>query len=131
MFFFRFGERHIQNTRLALSFNAWKSSGSSGPVCVSFRENFEKGKRMVEAVHIILQDQPVIAISRSWPAISVLSSTSSSSLTWADLEFVKNFTRPNFPVKEFNTLKTRKSRLFSPTINSKNTSLSVIWPSFG
>ena len=49
----------------------------------------------------------------------------------ADLEFVKKFTRPNFPVKEFYTLKTRKSRLFSPTINSKNTSLSVIWPSFG
>ena len=48
-----------------------------------------------------------------------------------DLEFVKKFTRPNFPVKEFSTLKTRKSRLFSPTINSKNTSLSVIWPSFG
>ena len=48
-----------------------------------------------------------------------------------DLEFVKKFTRPNFPVKEFYTLKTRKSRLFSPTINSKNTSLSVIWPSFG
>ena len=39
----------------------------------------------------------------------------------ADLEFVKKFTRPNFPVKEFYTLKTRKSRLFSPTINSKNT----------
>ena len=51
--------------------------------------------------------------------------------TTADLEFVKNFTRPNFPMKEFYTLKTRKSRLFSPTINSKNTSLSVIWPSFG
>jgi len=48
-----------------------------------------------------------------------------------DLEFVKKFTRPNFPVKEFYTLKTRKSRLFLPTINSKNTSLSVIWPSFG
>ena len=51
--------------------------------------------------------------------------------TTPDLEFVKKFTRPNFPVKEFYTLKTRKSRLFSPTINSKNTSLSVIWPSFG
>ena len=50
---------------------------------------------------------------------------------YPDLEFVKKFTRPNFPVKEFYTLKTRKSRLFSPTINSKNTSLSVIWPSFG
>ena len=48
---------------------------------------------------------------------------------YGDLEFVKKFTRPNFPVKEFYTLKTRKSRLLSPTINSKNTSLSVIWPS--
>ena len=48
-----------------------------------------------------------------------------------DLEFVKKFTRPNFRVKEFYTLKTRQSRLFSPVINSKNASLSVIWPSFG
>ena len=31
---------------------------------------------------------------------------------------------------EFYTLKTRKSRLFSPAINSENASLSVIWPSF-
>ena len=49
----------------------------------------------------------------------------------SDLEFVKKFTRPNFRVKEFYTLKTRQSRLFSPVINSKNASLSVIWPSFG
>ena len=48
-----------------------------------------------------------------------------------DLEFVKKFTRPNFRAKEFYTLKTRKSRLFLPAINSKNASLSVIWPSFG
>ena len=48
-----------------------------------------------------------------------------------DLEFVKKFTRPNVPAKEFYTLKTRKSRLFSPTINSENASLSIIWPSFG
>ena len=45
---------------------------------------------------------------------------------FSDLEFVKKFTRPNFPVKEFYTLKTRKSRLFLPAINSKNASLSVI-----
>ena len=50
---------------------------------------------------------------------------------WADLEFVKKFTGPNFRVKEFYTLKTRKSRLFSPALNSENASLSVIWPSFG
>ena len=49
----------------------------------------------------------------------------------ADLKFVKKFTRPNFRAKEFYTLKMRKSRLFSPAINSKNSSLSVIWPSFG
>jgi len=49
----------------------------------------------------------------------------------ADLEFVKKFTGPNFRVKEFYTLKTRKSRLFSPALNSENASLSVIWPSFG
>ena len=49
----------------------------------------------------------------------------------SDLEFVKKFTRPNFRVKEFYTLKTRKSRLFSPAINSANASLSAIWPSFG
>ena len=48
-----------------------------------------------------------------------------------DLKFVKKFTRPNFRAKEFYTLKMRKSRLFSPAINSKNSSLSVIWPSFG
>jgi len=48
-----------------------------------------------------------------------------------DLEFVKKFTGPNFRVKEFYTLKTRKSRLFSPALNSENASLSVIWPSFG
>ena len=48
-----------------------------------------------------------------------------------DLEFVKKFTRPNFRAKEFYTLKMRKSRLLSPAINSKNASLSVIWPSFG
>ena len=48
-----------------------------------------------------------------------------------DLKFVKKFTRPNFRAKEFYTLKTRKSRLFSPAINSENASLSVIWPSFG
>ena len=48
-----------------------------------------------------------------------------------DMKFVKKITGPNFQTKEFYTLKTRKSRLFSPTINSKNTSLSVIWPSFG
>ena len=48
-----------------------------------------------------------------------------------DLEFVKKFTRPNFRAKEFYTLKTCKSRLFSPAINSKNASLSIIWPSFG
>ena len=50
---------------------------------------------------------------------------------WSDLEFVKKFTRPNFQAKEFYTLKTRKSRLFSLAINSENASLSVIWPSFG
>ena len=49
----------------------------------------------------------------------------------ADLIFVKKFTRPNFRAKEFYTLKTRKSRLFSPAINSENASLSVIWPPFG
>ena len=49
----------------------------------------------------------------------------------ADLEFVKKFTGPNFRVKEFYTLKTHKSRLFSPALNSENASLSVIWPSFG
>ena len=49
----------------------------------------------------------------------------------ADLEFVKKFTGPNFRVKEFYALKTRKSRLFSPALNSENASLSVIWPSFG
>ena len=49
----------------------------------------------------------------------------------ADLKFVKKFTRPNFRAKEFYTMKMRKSRLFSPAINSKNSSLSVIWPSFG
>ena len=37
----------------------------------------------------------------------------------------------NFRAKEFYTLKTRKSRLFLPAINSKNASLSVIWPPFG
>ena len=36
----------------------------------------------------------------------------------ADLEFVKKFTRPNFQVKEFYTLKMRKSRQFLPAINS-------------
>ena len=50
---------------------------------------------------------------------------------WTHLEFVKKFTRPNLRAKEFYTLKTRKSRLFLPAINSKNASLSVIWPSFG
>ena len=49
----------------------------------------------------------------------------------SDLKFVKKFTRPSFRAKEFYTLKMRKSRLFSPAINSKNSSLSVIWPSFG
>ena len=49
----------------------------------------------------------------------------------ADLEFVKKFTRPIFRTKEFYTLKMRKLRLFLPAINSKNASLSVIWPSFG
>ena len=48
-----------------------------------------------------------------------------------DLKFVKKITRPNFRAKEFYTLKMRKSRLLSPAINSKNASLSVIWPSFG
>ena len=51
--------------------------------------------------------------------------------TLSDLKFVKKFTRPNFRANEFYTLKMRKSRLFSPAINSKNSSLSVIWPSFG
>ena len=41
-------------------------------------------------------------------------------LLWADLEFVKKFTRPNFQAK------TRKWRLFLPAINSENASLSVI-----
>ena len=49
----------------------------------------------------------------------------------SDLEFVKKFTRPNFRPKEFYTLKTRKLRLFSPAISSKNASLSVIWSSYG
>ena len=48
-----------------------------------------------------------------------------------DVKFVKKFTQPNFRVKDFYTRKTRKSRLFLPAINSKNASLSVIWPSFG
>ena len=43
----------------------------------------------------------------------------------------KKFTLPNFQVKEFYSLKTRKSRLFSPAMNSENASLSVIWPNFG
>ena len=38
---------------------------------------------------------------------------------------------PIFCAKEFYTLKTRKSRLLSPAINSENVSLIVIWPSFG
>ena len=46
--------------------------------------------------------------------------------TGTDLGFVKKFTQPNFRAKEVYTLKTRKSRLFSPAINSKNASLSVI-----
>ena len=50
---------------------------------------------------------------------------------FTDLKFVKKFTRPNFRSKEFYTLKTRKSRLFLPAINSKNASLSGIGPSFG
>ena len=54
-----------------------------------------------------------------------------TSLSCPDLEFVKKFTGPNFRVKEFYTLKTRKSRLFSPALNSEKASLSVIWPSFG
>ena len=37
----------------------------------------------------------------------------------SDLEFVKKFTRPNFQVQEFYTLKTRESRLFSPEITAK------------
>ena len=49
----------------------------------------------------------------------------------SDLKFVKKFTRTNFWAKAFYTLKTRKSRLFSPAINSENASLSVIWASFG
>ena len=49
----------------------------------------------------------------------------------SDLEFVKKITRPNFRAKEFYSLKTCKSRLFSTAINSENASLSVIWPSFG
>ena len=44
-----------------------------------------------------------------------------------DLEFVKKFTRPNLRAKEFYTLKTRKSRLFSPAINSENASLAQFW----
>ena len=48
----------------------------------------------------------------------------------SDLEFVKKFTRPNFHANECYTLKTRKTRLFLPAINSKNASLSVIWPIF-
>ena len=44
----------------------------------------------------------------------------------ADLEFVNKFTRPNFWAKEFYTLKTRKSKLCSPAISSKNASLEVI-----
>ena len=48
-----------------------------------------------------------------------------------DLEFVKKFTRPYFRPQEFYTLKTRTWRLFSPAKNSKNASLSAIWPSFG
>ena len=51
-------------------------------------------------------------------------------ITRPDLKFVKKFTRPNFRAKEFYTLKTRKLRLFLPAINSKNASLSLIWPSF-
>ena len=47
------------------------------------------------------------------------------------LKFVKKITRPNFRAKEFYTLKSRKSRLFWPAKNSKNASLSAIWPSFG
>ena len=54
-----------------------------------------------------------------------------SQVLLSDLKFVKKFTRPNFRAKEFYTLKTRKSRLFLPAINSKNASLSAIWPSFG
>ena len=49
-----------------------------------------------------------------------------SPLLQADLKFVKKITRPNFRAKEFYTLKTCQSRLFSPAINSKNASLSVI-----
>ena len=49
-------------------------------------------------------------------------------IVMTDLEFVKKFTGPNFRVKEFYTLKTRKSRLSSPALNSENASLSVIWP---
>jgi len=48
-----------------------------------------------------------------------------------DLKFAKKFTRTNIQAKEFYTLKTRKSRLFLPAINSEIASLSVIWSSFG
>ena len=61
----------------------------------------------------LLQLEKVLLKLCSW---SVMSS---------DLEFVKKITRPNFRLKEFYTLKTRKSSPFSPAKNSENASLSV------
>ena len=49
----------------------------------------------------------------------------------SDMKFVNKFTRPNFPAKEFYTLKTGISILFLTAINKENASLSAIWLSFG
>ena len=102
-------------------------SGSNG----MRRAQFENGGAFRDGRDLQVIIDTIILI-----AINILGKKHSEILTifglpLADLKFVKKFTRPNFRAKEFYTLKMRKSRLFSPAINSKNSSLSLIWPSFG
>ena len=66
-----------------------------------------------------------MSIANQMSQIRHFPQNSSFHQTW---NLSKKFRRPNFWAKEFYTLKTRKSRLFLPAINSENASLSVIWP---
>ena len=89
-----------------------------------------KYKIFCPSMNYVLQDKALTKANRS-AALLTKSKSKTKTIVQSDLKFDKKFTRPNFQAKEFYTLKTRKSRLFSPAINSENASLSVIWPSFG
>ena len=116
-------EKQLRIEKTRLSHQVWSHGGST----------FKKKRTLNGHFSRPAETDPYVSHSNRLPCsvLKIFYIFTSDKYIQPDLKFVKKFTRPNFRAKEFYTLKTRKLRLFSPAINSKNASLSVIWPPFG